>query len=73
MGLPGHRRTRSHKKRRASHFALKKLHLVECPKCTSPMRQHHACTVCGTYAGRKVLDLANPLKNEREKHTRKHE
>jgi len=24
MGLPGHRRTSSHKRRRASHFALKK-------------------------------------------------
>lgn len=29
MGLPGHRRTSSHKRRRASHFALKALNLVK--------------------------------------------
>ncbi len=29
MGLPGHRRTSSHKRRRASHFALKQLNLVK--------------------------------------------
>jgi len=54
MGLPGHRRTSSHKRRRASHFALNKLNLSECPKCKKPVQPHHACRFCGTYAGRQV-------------------
>jgi len=29
MALPGHRRTSSHKRRRASHFALKKTNLIK--------------------------------------------
>jgi ribosomal protein L32 len=29
MGLPGHRRTSSHKRRRASHFALQKPSIVK--------------------------------------------
>jgi large subunit ribosomal protein L32 len=61
MGLPGHRRTSSHKRRRAAHFALKKLSLAACPKCKEPMMPHRACPSCGTYAGRKVVDLRDPL------------
>ena len=61
MGLPGHRRTSSHKRRRASHFALKKLNLASCPKCKEPVLPHKVCANCGTYAGRKVLNLKSPL------------
>ncbi|MFH1430177.1 MAG: 50S ribosomal protein L32 [Candidatus Uhrbacteria bacterium] len=55
MGLPGHRRTSSDKRRRAAHFALKKLNLTRCPKCTKPGIPHQACAGCGTYAGREVI------------------
>ncbi len=61
MGLPGHRRTSSHKRRRASHFALKKINLAECPKCKEPVMSHRACANCGTYAGRHVITLKSPL------------
>ncbi len=57
MGLPGHRRTSSDKRRRAAHFALKKLHLATCPKCKKKVRPYHACAFCGTYAGREVLKI----------------
>lgn len=55
MGLPGHRRTSSHKRRRAAHFALKKMMIGTCPKCKKPVLPHIACRFCGTYAGRQVL------------------
>jgi large subunit ribosomal protein L32 len=61
MGLPGHRRTSSHKRRRAAHFALKKLVLAACPKCKAPVLPHIACPSCGTYAGRTVRKMASPL------------
>lgn len=54
MGLPGHRRTSSHKRRRASHFALDKKQLGQCAKCKKPVRPHVACAFCGTYKGRQV-------------------
>ena len=72
MGLPGHRRTSSHKKRRASHFALKKLVLASCPKCKEKVLPHVACANCGTYAGRQVLKLKSPLE-KKEKHEHKHD
>ncbi|MBI2483203.1 50S ribosomal protein L32 [Candidatus Uhrbacteria bacterium] len=55
MGLPGHRRTSSHKRRRASHFALKKQNLAACAHCQKPVLPHHACLSCGWYAGRQVV------------------
>jgi large subunit ribosomal protein L32 len=61
MGLPGHRRTSSHKRRRASHFALKKQTLAACPKCKAPVLPHVVCKDCGAYGGRQVIELKNPL------------
>ncbi|MBI4434015.1 50S ribosomal protein L32 [Candidatus Uhrbacteria bacterium] len=55
MGLPGHRRTSSDKRRRASHFALKTRNLAACAHCKKPVLPHHACKFCGWYAGRQVV------------------
>jgi large subunit ribosomal protein L32 len=54
MGLPGHRRTSSHKRRRAAHFATKPEQLTVCAKCKKPVKPHYACSFCGTYRGRAV-------------------
>lgn len=64
MGLPGHRRTSSHKRRRASHFALKPKTLATCPKCKASVLPHTACKECGTYDGRQVIELKNPLEKK---------
>jgi large subunit ribosomal protein L32 len=57
MGLPGHRRTSSHKHRRAAHFALKPSQLTICAKCQKPVRPHYACAFCGTYQGRAAAKI----------------
>lgn len=71
MGLPGHRRTSSHKRRRASHFALGKKTLSQCPKCHEAVLPHRACANCGTYKGRQVLnvtrDVTRTLKRKQAK------
>jgi large subunit ribosomal protein L32 len=54
MGLPGHRRTSSDKRRRAAHFALTESAVQKCPKCAKPMLPHRACGFCGTYKGRQI-------------------
>lgn len=55
MGLPGHRRTSSHKRRRAAHFALKPIALSVCTECKAPIAPHSACKNCGAYKGKKVI------------------
>ncbi len=55
MGLPSQKRTKSSKKRRASHFALKTTKANLCPKCQHPIMTHHACSHCGYYKGREIV------------------
>lgn len=56
MGLPGHRRTSSDKRRRAAHFALKTSAVQLCPKCKKPIQPHRVCAFCGTYKGRQIVN-----------------
>ena len=42
--------------RRATH-AIEATRLGRCPRCTSPVRPHHVCGVCGYYRGRPVLEI----------------
>ncbi len=51
MGLPGHRRTSSDKRRRASHFALKATALAIDKKTGATHRPHHAAPGATEYRG----------------------
>ncbi len=59
MGLPGHRRTSSHKRRRAAHFALKPVATTTCEKCKAAILPHRACKACGWYKGREAVGTAS--------------
>ncbi|MDP3986007.1 MAG: 50S ribosomal protein L32, partial [Candidatus Veblenbacteria bacterium] len=61
MGLPGHRRTSSDKRRRASHFALKPSSFTVCSHCKQAVLPHQVCRNCGYYRGRQVLKLKSRL------------
>ena len=54
MGLPGHRRTSSDKRRRASHFALKKEILAVDKKTGATHRPHTAAPGATEYNGHKI-------------------
>jgi len=58
MALPGHRRTSSHKRLRASHFALTAKTAAKCGKCGKAVHPHRACAFCGTYKGRSIINVA---------------
>lgn len=57
MGLPSKRRTKSSKRRRASHFALSSPTLSTCKQCSASVLPHHVCLNCGFYNGKKVLTI----------------
>ncbi len=48
--------SRSHTKERRQHHAITQPQLVECPQCHNMKMPHHACSFCGTYDGREVLE-----------------
>lgn len=66
MGLPGHRRTSSDKRRRAAHFALTEQTIQTCPQCKKPMLPHRACGNCGMYKGRQVTNKSK-VKTQKSK------
>lgn len=53
---------------RRSHHALVLAQTGGCPKCSKPILGHRACTNCGFYKGREVVNVLEKLdKKERKK------
>ena len=57
MGLPAKKRTPRSRDDRRSHHALKKITTKKCEKCGAPALPHTACTKCGTYKGKTVVNV----------------
>lgn len=55
MGVPTKKRTKASGRKRASHFALKKLSTVKCSNCGATLLPHRACAKCGYFKGKKVI------------------
>ena len=51
------RHTRSHTNNRRSHHSIADRSFSVCEKCKAPKLNHSACTKCGAYKGRVVLDI----------------
>lgn len=62
MGLPSKRRTKTSKKDRASHFALKAMAFGKCSECGQPVMPHRACAICGNFKGKTVLKVKSAKK-----------
>jgi large subunit ribosomal protein L32 len=45
--LPVQRHSKSRKRKRRSHLALKPIHYVRCPQCGNSKLPHAACGNCG--------------------------
>jgi ribosomal protein L32 len=54
MGLPGHRRTSSHKRRRASHFAIEKRMVTKDKKTGVAHLPHRVAPGAAEYNGHKI-------------------
>lgn len=60
MAVPKKRTSKSRKRMRRSHHALKPTAAaMVCPTCGELKLLHHICASCGTYRGRQVLAPAD--------------
>lgn len=66
MSVPAKRRSGGNKRRRASHFALKKVKTVLCKRCQRPKLPHQVCAFCGTYKNKEVLKSKLDKKEEKK-------
>ncbi|MBU0707760.1 50S ribosomal protein L32 [Patescibacteria group bacterium] len=70
MALPVKKSTKTRKRRRLAYFKQSKTPLSVCPKCKKPIRSHQACSFCGTYKGREIVEIkikkAKPGKPKKE-------
>ncbi|MBI5765688.1 50S ribosomal protein L32 [Candidatus Falkowbacteria bacterium] len=67
MGLPSKKRTKTSKRQRAAHFALKAVKLNKCPHCRRPVLPHHACEFCGYYKDRQIITIKIKKKTEKQR------
>ena len=63
MALPKRRQSHARKNKRRSHYKLKSMKYVECPKCHSAKLPHRVCPKCGSYKNKVVV----PPKEKEEK------
>ncbi|MEJ2181999.1 MAG: 50S ribosomal protein L32 [Nitrospirota bacterium] len=57
MANPTHRHTRSRRDKRRANWKGQSPNVILCPECEEPKLSHRACPHCGSYNGRKVLEI----------------
>ncbi|HEX3907711.1 MAG TPA: 50S ribosomal protein L32 [Mycobacteriales bacterium] len=57
MAVPKRRTSRANTHSRRSQWKTSAPTLVDCPRCHQPKLPHIACSVCGTYNDRQVLEV----------------
>jgi len=57
MANPTHRHTRSRRDKRRANWKLSMPNVVLCPECQEPTLSHRMCPSCGTYRGKKIIDV----------------
>ncbi|WP_329137039.1 50S ribosomal protein L32 [Streptomyces sp. NBC_01476] len=57
MAVPKRKMSRSNTRHRRSQWKAAPVSLVACERCHEPKLQHIACSNCGTYNGRQVLEV----------------
>lgn len=59
MANPTHRHTRSRRDKRRAHWKGEVPPLVACPDCKEMKLPHRVCLNCGSYNGKKILDVVS--------------
>lgn len=56
MAVPKGRTSKSKKNMRRAHDAVTAPGISVCPQCQEPKLPHRACSSCGTYKGKEVIN-----------------
>lgn len=65
------RHTRAHTGNRRSHHGLTAPRLSKCTNCSASHLRHRACSNCGMYRGKQVIDVVAKAEKKAAKKTSK--
>jgi len=57
MANPTHRHTRSRRDKRRANWRIAIPNTVLCPECHEPVLPHRVCTSCGSYRGKRIIEV----------------
>ncbi len=57
MANPTSRHTRSRRDKRRANWKLSAPNIIECKDCNEPSLSHRVCPSCGTYNGKKIIEV----------------
>lgn len=67
MAVPKKRKTSSKRDRGRANIHAKIPSLIKCPKCGKPVISHTACSYCGYYKEREVINVLAKLEKKEKK------
>ncbi len=57
MAVPKRKTSKSRRDKRRAHDFITPPNVILCPNCKEPKLPHTVCLKCGTYRGKKFLDV----------------
>ena len=57
MAVPFRRTSKTKKRMRRTHLKKEAPSITTCPKCGATLKPHRACTECGNYKGKEVIEV----------------
>ena len=57
MANPTSRHSRARRDKRRANWKISLPNITVCPECQEPKLPHRVCVSCGTYRGRKILEV----------------
>ena len=59
MAVPFRRTSKTKKRMRRTHLKKDAPTMTTCPKCGEVIKPHRACTKCGNYKGKEVIEVTS--------------
>lgn len=63
MAVPFRRTSKTKKRMRRTHLKKEVPGVITCPNCGEVLKSHRACTKCGQYKGKEVLEMKTEEEN----------
>ncbi len=57
MANPKHRHSRARRDKRRANWKFEAPNLSICPECKEPKLPHRVCLSCGSYNGKKIIEI----------------